>query len=620
MSEEKFRISSTLYELGSMLHQMERKAECLTQHEDFSSGTVEETVATIIQLLPTYSLTPLQLKITAYLWLRCINSHRAELRGIELVKTFWGESTNYFHHISNIIALLHKNILCVQKSHPRFRPHPLSTSSATIVNCRQEYEVIRGQNITIHPQFFNAVMESDGTITDIPQAESYTTNEEYLNDWFTYVNALSELPTFDWQQADDEDILQVKSLREKIERREKNSQIRFPLQELRDEYKLDENELCILTHLLYTRVMDRSTDTSEALALISPNSMHRIRNQHYFEASSKLVIHELVDVMFRGSSYRSSSSSVTLSPFIVRRLLGKQDATDTEKLNDIIRDSRLFNYVEPEHSMDDVVIPLEVRQNISTALHRYNTDVRTTLSQWGIYRYQHTSTKKRLPKLVLLFHGEPGTGKTHTAYALAKTLGKHILRTEISTVLSSWVGESEQNIRRIFTKYKRIIEEFDNPPILLLNECDQFLGTRSQTTRAVDKMYNQMQDILLEELECFEGICIMTTNVIDFLDTAYSRRIDFKICFQRPDVNERTALWRIHLPECMPGVADVDIPTLAQQYNLTGGQIALVVENAATEAASRQTQQRYITTNDIQKYARIELDGQFEYNQKRIGF
>ena len=159
------------------------------------------------------------------------------------------------------------------------------------------------------------------------------------------------------------------------------------------------------------------------------------------------------------------------------------------------------------------------------------------------------------------------------------------------------------------------------PPILLLNECDQFLFRRSDSQSSVDRMYHQMQDILLEELESFEGICIMTTNVVDTIDSAFSRRIDVKIPFDRPSAEQRRELWRHHLPATLPLAADVDIETIALDFDLTGGQIAVIVENAATEAAASECDEPMVTDDILRRYIDLEVCGQFEMRRRtRLGF
>ena len=180
------------------------------------------------------------------------------------------------------------------------------------------------------------------------------------------------------------------------------------------------------------------------------------------------------------------------------------------------------------------------------------------------------------------------------------------------------MGESEQNTRKIFDKYKAISKGKKNPPVLLLNEADQFLHRRIDTVRAVDNMYNQMQNIFLEQMERFEGVLIATTNLVENMDSAFSRRFQHKIEFRRPGTAERFKLWQVHIPEKAPLSDDVDLWYLAEHYDLSGGQIAVVVHNAATRAARRGDK---IMMEDIINASKEEIKGNFDEKAKaRVGF
>ncbi len=112
-----------------------------------------------------------------------------------------------------------------------------------------------------------------------------------------------------------------------------------------------------------------------------------------------------------------------------------------------------------------------------------------------------------------------------------------------------YIGESEKNVRNIFDKYNEIKEQTKTEPILLLNEADQFLSSRSSGTgSSADKMHNQMQNIFLEQIERFDGILIATTNLLENLDKAFSRRFNYKIEFVKPNHEQRVELWKKLIP------------------------------------------------------------------------
>ena len=133
-----------------------------------------------------------------------------------------------------------------------------------------------------------------------------------------------------------------------------------------------------------------------------------------------------------------------------------------------------------------------------------------------------------------LFYGSPGTGKTETVYQIARATGRDILRVDVDKIKSCWVGESEQNMKKLFDRYRNICKDSPLAPILLFNEADAILGVRMEgATRAVDKMENSIQNIILQEMESLEGIMIATTNLTGNLDKAFERRFLYKIQFSR---------------------------------------------------------------------------------------
>ncbi len=169
---------------------------------------------------------------------------------------------------------------------------------------------------------------------------------------------------------------------------------------------------------------------------------------------------------------------------------------------------------------------------------------------------------------VALFYGEAGTGKTASAHVLSTKTKRHILQVDISRIQDMWVGNSEKNMKKIFDDYRRAKKEFKREPILLFNEADALIGKRINISSSVDSMNNAMQNILLEELENFEGIFIATTNLIENMDNAFSRRFLFKLEFEKPDKNARILIWKDKLKT----LEEKDYINLSE-HKLTGAQI-----------------------------------------------
>jgi SpoVK/Ycf46/Vps4 family AAA+-type ATPase len=169
-----------------------------------------------------------------------------------------------------------------------------------------------------------------------------------------------------------------------------------------------------------------------------------------------------------------------------------------------------------------------------------------------------------------IFYGSPGTGKTETALQLARMTGRDIMQVNISEVKSCWVGESEKNIKAIFDRYREQSKKAKLAPILLFNEADAVIGKRKEgAERAVDKMENSIQNIILQEMETLDGIMIATTNLQQNLDSAFERRFLYKIKFEKPTEEARVHIWH----EMIPDLSDMDVQTLASKYDFSGGQI-----------------------------------------------
>ncbi|MBR5039001.1 MAG: AAA family ATPase, partial [Prevotella sp.] len=169
-----------------------------------------------------------------------------------------------------------------------------------------------------------------------------------------------------------------------------------------------------------------------------------------------------------------------------------------------------------------------------------------------------------------LFYGAPGTGKTETVLQLARKTGRDIMQVNISQIKSCWVGESEKNIKSLFDNYREQVKKSEVTPILLFNEADAIINKRQEgAERAVDKMENSIQNIILQEMENLDGILIATTNLAGNMDKAFERRFLYKIKFEQPTLEARMSIWHTMIPTLEENV----IRTLATQYDFSGGQI-----------------------------------------------
>ena len=140
---------------------------------------------------------------------------------------------------------------------------------------------------------------------------------------------------------------------------------------------------------------------------------------------------------------------------------------------------------------------------------------------------------------------------------------------DIAAIRDKYVGESEKRIKQIFKTYKQARDFHELCPILLFNESDALISKRYEVSSSVDQMNNSMQNILLQELESFEGILVATSNMSTNLDGAFERRFLYKINFEKPEESIREKIWKAKMPE----LSDEDISELVQNFALTGGQI-----------------------------------------------
>ena len=169
-----------------------------------------------------------------------------------------------------------------------------------------------------------------------------------------------------------------------------------------------------------------------------------------------------------------------------------------------------------------------------------------------------------------LFYGAPGTGKTESIYQIAKATGRKLVPINVSEIKSCWVGESERLIKGVFDKYRALVQESEIAPILLFNEADAIFGIRQEgADRAVEKMENSIQNIILQEMENLNGILIATTNLTQNLDKAFERRFLYKIKFNKPEIGPKTKIWKYMIPD----LSEEQARELAEGFNFSGGQI-----------------------------------------------
>jgi len=229
--------------------------------------------------------------------------------------------------------------------------------------------------------------------------------------------------------------------------------------------------------------------------------------------------------------------------------------------------------IEPHHDWGDLVLPADqiaqLHEMCDQMKYRY-----VVLGEWGFDR------KLSMGKgLNALFAGPSGTGKTMAAEVIARDLGLDLYKIDLSTVMSKYVGETEKNLERIFTAAR------NSNAILFFDEADALFGKRSEVRDAHDRYANVEISYLLQRMEAYDGLVILTSNLSKNMDEAFVRRMHFTVEFPYPDVEERQRIWAIAFPEEAPLKADIDLDLLAERYRLTGGNIRNIALTAAFLAA-----------------------------------
>jgi SpoVK/Ycf46/Vps4 family AAA+-type ATPase len=240
------------------------------------------------------------------------------------------------------------------------------------------------------------------------------------------------------------------------------------------------------------------------------------------------------------------------------------------------RGRRAVDTITPERTFADVILPPTTRRTLEQALAQVRNHA-LIFERWGLGERHATGLG-----LAFNFAGPPGTGKTICAEAIAHALGKQLLVVNYAAVESMWAGETSKNVAAVF----RTAGETD--AVLFFDEADAIAARRTAGAKqAMEREANTVVNVLLRELETFNGVIIFATNLAANFDPAFERRIRTHVLFEMPGVEERERIWQVQLhPLHTPLSADVDFAALAAGYAASGGDIKNAVLKAAAAAAS----------------------------------
>lgn len=308
------------------------------------------------------------------------------------------------------------------------------------------------------------------------------------------------------------------------------------------------------------------------------------------EESFKLWKQELKSVNLSDNvNIHDMSNKFKLTPLQIKRAkfyaVLEQSCSDgkpitSEKLSDAAyaqitqKLSSQATVIKKKHKWDELVLP-EAQKN---ALARACNQVKykhVVYDKWGLKNTILYGTG-----LSMLFAGPPGTGKTMAAQVVANELNLEIYRVDLSRIVSKYIGETEKNLAAVFDGAKK------SNVILLFDETDALFGKRTEVKDSHDKHANLETAYILQKMEEYDGITIMTTNLMENLDTAFFRRISYVIHFPLPDMNSRKMIWQKMYPKSAPLSKNVDFDFLSKRFEFSGGNIKNIVITSTFMAAS----------------------------------
>lgn len=443
--------------------------------------------------------------------------------------------------------------------------------------------------------------------------EAYADYLEYLKDEFARIQLYERLSFIQKSAYNSEIKNQIKLYEKHIKERLKKSKFYNVLADIFKEYNLEHKEQIIFLALLkeeyaLSNESSISREMNSLLSLISENDLERHKNKKLLQENAPLL--NLIECDEYLNAFGDISKSFFIIDEILQRIINFEPKQSKKiKIESVLKDQDIFELIEPSADINDIIMPENTKELLENILKQQDKKVLERLHSWGIKSNKNIEAK-------IIFYGPAGTGKTMSALAMAKSMKKSVLSFDCSKILSKWVGESEQNVRKIFDTYKNIVQTCKQSPILLLNEADQFLSTRVDGSSGSDKMHNQMQNIFLEQIERFSGVIIATTNFLESLDSAFSRRFDYKIEFKKPDFKDRLKIWEKFLPKKALFEKDFDINILSN-YELSGAQILMVVKNTALKVAV--SKDGVFKMQDFIESIQKELNSSFD-KSKIVGF
>ncbi|MEO0100188.1 MAG: ATP-binding protein [candidate division WOR-3 bacterium] len=454
-------------------------------------------------------------------------------------------------------------------------------------------------------------------------------NELYLKKVFLLVSLLSERKDYEedrirsrWIKSPERDAEEEKAkalLDNKINQVERElleivnqarvENVKIPLEEIAERSGLDQEGKYILMALLSNVMKRHSLDGKELLALLG------YKPHQFFQKAKILNLlwkKGLISECF-SSGPTILDTDFELSKMVLEELFGKELFLDLEeeipRMKKKVRDlssGKILTVRDPKITFDQVVLESENKLSLERVITQMERG-KEIFARWGI-----DEVIKYGKGIAMLFYGPPGTGKTATAEAIAQRLNKKIGIANYAQILNKWVGESEKNLMQIFREAK------EEDCILVFDEADALFAKRLEEEHSTDRLHNYMTNILMQEMERFEGVIILTTNREVVFDEAFFRRFLLKLKFDIPKPETRAEIWRRLIPKKMPIAENVDFEELGSRFELTGGEIKNVILNTALECAFNAEEK--VTMEILMRLAERELVATGRKTRNQVGF
>jgi len=388
---------------------------------------------------------------------------------------------------------------------------------------------------------------------------------------------------------------------------------KFAVEDAASLYRLDTFEKEVLMYFLFLEFFHIKENICSRNMLLKifdldDSIIWKMRASRYFNRDANLFRYSILYPLFR----TNNSSAVVhfgMSDYLLdtfSRIISGEPVQSKPVKKEKKKDSHPYEEVgfvkKPKYSLEDVKLSTEVKEKVIFLL--------SGLQDKGLNDLGIEETIKNGKGLAFLFYGPPGTGKSMLAEAIAKHLKKKLLIVEFPKITSRWYGETDKNISSIFKSAK------EHNLVICIDEADSLLYNRSF---AVQEHEIRFVNVLLQEIERFEGVIILTSNMDSLLDPALERRVSLKIKFDLPDEKIRTEIWRSHIPSKVTLAQDVDFTVLGRQFEFSGGYIKNAVHHAMRLLSK--DKRRIVTMEDLLFGARLEQDGIFvKENKNKMGF